>query len=121
DLLQVVDELGEVLDGIDVVVGRRRDEAHPGLGVTQARDLRRDLVTRELPSFTGLRALRHLDVQLVRVHAVLGRDTETARRNLLDARVAIALGAPGPEPVGRLTALPAVAAAADHVHRNGEG
>ena len=28
--LQVVDELGDVLDGVDVVVGRRRDEPDPG-------------------------------------------------------------------------------------------
>ncbi len=28
-VLEVVDELGEVLDGVDVVVRRRRDQSHP--------------------------------------------------------------------------------------------
>ena len=41
DLLEVEDQLREVLDRVDVVVRRRRDQADPGLGVPQPRDLAR--------------------------------------------------------------------------------
>jgi len=36
DLLQVIDQLREVLDGIDVVMRRRRDQSDPLLGVPEA-------------------------------------------------------------------------------------
>ena len=79
DLLQVVDELREVLDRVDVVVRRRRDEPDAGLGVPQPRDLGADLVAGQLPALAGLRALGDLDVELVGEHAVLGCDAEAAR------------------------------------------
>ena len=40
----------------------------------------------QLATFAGLRALRHLDLQLVRVDQVFGGDAEARRRDLLDAR-----------------------------------
>ena len=43
---QVVDQLREVLDRVDVVVRRRRDQADAGRRVAQARDLDVDLVAR---------------------------------------------------------------------------
>jgi hypothetical protein len=43
-VLQVEDELGEVLDRVDVMVGRRRDEADAGGRMAHARDLGVDLV-----------------------------------------------------------------------------
>ena len=51
--LQVVDELGEVLDGIDVVVRRRRDQRHPGRGVADLRDVQVHLQAGQLPPFPG--------------------------------------------------------------------
>ena len=69
DLLEVVDELGQVLDGVDVVVGRRGDEADAGLGVAQAGDLVGHLVAGQLAALARLGALGHLDLQLVGVGA----------------------------------------------------
>ena len=37
--LEIVDELRQVLDGVDVVVRRRRDQAHARRRVTCARDI----------------------------------------------------------------------------------
>ena len=85
--LQVVDELGEVLDRVDVVMRGRRDEGHPGLGISQTGDLGRHLVPGELAPFTRLRALGHLDLELVGGMQVGRSDTESARCNLLDRRV----------------------------------
>src|SRR5690606_19423130 len=53
-VLEVVDELGEVLDGVDVVVRRRRDEADAGGGVPGLGDPGVDLVAGQLAAFAGL-------------------------------------------------------------------
>jgi hypothetical protein len=46
--LEVVDELREVLDGVDVVVGGRRDEAHAGRRVARLGDVALDLAAGQL-------------------------------------------------------------------------
>src|SRR5688572_26750112 len=83
--LQLVHDLREVLDRIDVVIVRRRDEVDPGLRVARERDLHRDLARREMPAFAGLRALADLDLEVVgRVREQRG-DAEPARGDLLAA------------------------------------
>ena len=84
DRLQVVDELRQILDRIDVVVGRGRDELHPRLRMAQARDEARHLDAGKLPSFAGLGALRDLDLQLVGSFQVGGGHAEPRRGDLLD-------------------------------------
>ena len=79
DLLEVVDQLGQVLDRVDVVVRGRRDQPDAGLGVAQPGDLARHLVARELAALARLRALGHLDLDLVGEGEVLRRHTEAAR------------------------------------------
>ena len=64
-VLQVVDQLREILDRIDVVMRRRRDEADARHREAQLGDVVGDLVPRQLAAFAGLRALRHLDLDLV--------------------------------------------------------
>ncbi len=66
DALEVVDELGEVFDGVDVVMRRRRDERDAGLRVTQTRDEAGDLVAGELAAFAGLGSLRDFDLESLR-------------------------------------------------------
>ena len=86
DLLQVIDELREILDRVDVVVRRRRDEADARHRVAQEADVLGDFVAGQLAALAGLRALRHLDLDLVGVDQVLDGDAETARRDLFDRR-----------------------------------
>ncbi len=81
---QVVDQLLQILDRVDVVMRRRRDQADPGRRHPHARDVAVDLVAGELAAFAGLRALRHLDLELVGVREVVRVDAEAARRDLLD-------------------------------------
>src|SRR5947207_882609 len=70
--------------------------------------------------FAGLRALRHLDLQLVAVDEVVAGHAEAARGHLLDG--AAAEVAVGVRPVAHrvLAALAGVRLAADPVHGDGE-
>ena len=83
-VLQVVDQLREVLDRVDVVVRRRRDQADARRGVPGPGDPRVDLVARQLAALAGLGALGHLDLQVVGVDQVLAGHAEPAGGHLLD-------------------------------------
>ena len=119
-VLQVVDQLGEVLDRVDVVVRRRRDQADARRGVPGLRDPRVDLVAGQLAALARLGALRHLDLEVVGVDEVLAGDAEAAAGDLLDGRAARSPLA-SYEAVGVLAALAGVGLAAEPVHRDGEG
>src|SRR5262249_10879605 len=120
-VLEIVDELGEVLDRVDVVVRRRGDEADAGGGAAGLCDPRIKLRAGQLAAFAGLRALRHLDLELAGVDEVLARNAEAARRDLLDRGVLrVALLIRPRETLGILAAFAGVGLAADAVHRDGE-
>jgi hypothetical protein len=79
DLLEVEDELRQVLDRVDVVVRRRRDQRRAGrCSGAVAAMVSVDLVARQLAALAGLGALRHLDLQLLGVDQVGRRDAEAA-------------------------------------------
>ena len=63
-VLEVMYELGEVLDGVDIVVRWWRDQLHSGRGVAHPADVVVDLVARKLAALAGLGPLRHLDLQV---------------------------------------------------------
>src|ERR687890_460253 len=120
-VLEVVDELREVLYGVDVVVRWGRDEAHSGRGVAYLRYVLADLTPRQLAALARLGALGHLYLQLVGVDQVLGRDAEAPAGNLLygaATAVAVLLGRKAP---GIFAALSSVGLAPDAVHRDGQG
>src|SRR5699024_10742246 len=77
-VLQVVDQLGDVLDGVDVVVRRWRDQSHAGGGVPGAGHPGVHLAAGELAALSGLGTLRHLDLDVVRVGEVVRGDPEPA-------------------------------------------
>ncbi len=140
-VLQVVDQLRQVLDRIDVVVRRRRDQADAGHRMAQLPDVLGDLVSGQLAALAGLGALGHLDLDLLGAGEILCGDAEAPRGDLLDLgaqRVAglqfqVALDPPGaddlgellaalqhPVAVGVLAALAGVRLAADAVHGDGQ-
>ncbi len=80
DAPQVEDQLREVLDRVDVVVRRRRDQRHSRLRVPETGDLLGHLVAGQLPALARLRALRDLDLELLGDGGVRRRDAEAARR-----------------------------------------
>ena len=120
-VLQVVDELRQVLDGVDVMVRRGGDEAHTRSRVAHLGDPGVDLGAGQLAAFAGLGALGHLDLELAGVDQVFTRDAKTPGGNLLDGgvkRVAVRLRLVAE---GILAALARVAFATNAVHGNGQG
>ena len=88
-----MNELGQILDQVNIVMGRGRNELHTRLRVAQASDQRVHLVARKLATFAGFGSLRHFDFQLAGIHEVIGREPEAARRHLLGVRAGeIAVG-----------------------------
>src|SRR5712692_3855272 len=120
-LVQVIDQLCKVLDAVNVVMRRRRDQRNVRRGVAQLRDERRYFGRWKLSALAGLGPLRHLDLQFFGAHKVLGCDAETSRGHLLD------LAAHGDAthrfviPVGVFAALARIVAPADAVHGDGDG
>ena len=118
--LEVADQLRQVFDRIDVMVRRRRNQAHARRGVTHLGDVGIDLVAGKLAAFAGLGALGHLDLDVVGIDQIFGGDAETARGHLLDGgphRVAIFQRL---EAVGFFAAFAGIGTPADAVHRNGQ-
>ncbi len=113
DLLEVVDQLGQVFDRIDVVMRWRADQADAGLGVAQPGDQLVDLVAGQLAAFAGLGALGDLDLQHFGVDQIFGSHAEAAGGHLLD------LGALLGAIAGRVfAAFAGIAAPAQAVHRD---
>ncbi len=77
-VLQIVDELRQVLDRVDVVVRRRRNQTDTGSRIPHAGDVLVHLLARQLAAFAGLGALCHLDLQVVGVNQVFRGDAEPA-------------------------------------------
>ena len=101
-VLEVVDQLGQVLDGVDVVVRGRADQAHARSRVADLGDPGVDLVPGQLAALAGLGALGHLDLDLAGAHEVLAGHAEAARGDLLDGALAAsrrwAASRSGPDP-----------------------
>src|SRR5262249_30402233 len=119
-VLEIVDQLGQVLDRVDVVMRRRGDQPHARRRVADPGDVLVDLVAGELPALAGLGSLRHLDLQLVGVDQVVAGDAEASRRHLFDrtpAQVAVLVALVAH---GVLAALAGVRLAAQAVHGDGE-
>ena len=94
-VLEVVDQLREILNRVDVVVRRRRNQRDAGSGMPHLGDPRIHLVSRQLTAFAGLGALSHLDLQVVGVDEVLARHAKPARGDLLHgAAPPVAVGVP---------------------------
>ncbi len=116
DLLQVVDQLGQVFDRVDVVVRRRRDEGHAGRRVTQTCNHLGHLEAGQLAAFAGLGALGDLDLQFHALVQVLGGHAEAARGDLLDGRVRVVAVGQGLVARAVLAALARHRLGADAVH-----
>ena len=120
DVLEIEDELSEVLDRINVVMRRRRDQADAGRRVPHLGDGLVDLVAGQLTAFAGLGALRDLDLHHVGIDEIFGGDAKASRGHLLDRRAHGIAVRQRLEAVGFLAAFAGIRLAADAVHGDGE-
>ena len=115
-VFQIVDQLREIFDRINVVVRRRRDQAHARRAVADAGDFLIDFVAGQLAPLAGLGPLGHLDLQLLGADQVFAGHAEAAAGHLLDgATAAVAVGV-GLEADRVFAPFARVALAADAVH-----
>ncbi len=119
-ILEVKDQLGQILDGVDVVVGRRRDEAHAGGRAAHPGNPGVDLLAGQVAALAGLGALGHLNLDLTRTSQVAAGDAEAARGDLLDSAELGAAARQGRLPGRVLAALAGVGFAAQPVHGQGQ-
>mmetsp|Transcript_53181 Transcript_53181/g.94974 ORF Transcript_53181/g.94974 Transcript_53181/m.94974 type:complete len:304 (-) Transcript_53181:1972-2883(-) len=82
--LQIVDQLGQILDGVDIVVGWGGDQTHTRSRIAARTDARGNLVTWQFSTFTRLGTLCHLDLDLDSSAKICNRDTKATGGNLLD-------------------------------------
>lgn len=120
DLLQIVDELRQILDRIDVMMRRWRNQRYTRRGVAQLADEFRHLEARQLPAFTGLCALCDLDLDLAAIIQILGGHTETTRSDLLDLGAGIVAIRTRREARRIFATLTRIRLGTDAVHGNGE-
>ena len=114
--LEVVDELGEVLDGVDIVMGRRGDEPDAGGGLAALRDPGIDLASGQLAALARLGPLGHLDLYFLGAYEVFARHAEAAGGDLLDGAATRVSVRVGQEALGVLPALARIALAPEAVH-----
>ena len=115
--LRIVDQLLQILDGIDVMVRRRRDELDARGRVTDLGDPRRDLGSRKVAAFARLGTLGELDLQIGGMYQVVASHAEARRCDLLDLAVAQRIV----DAVFGFPAFAGVGTCADGVHGDGEG
>ncbi len=116
NLFQVKDELGQIFDGVNIVVRWRRNKGYPRHRVAQTGDECVHLAARQLATLTGFGPLGDLDLQDLGIDQIGWGDPEAARSDLLD------FGHLTSAMAGRIFAtLATVGAATQAVHGLGQG
>ena len=119
-VFQVVDQLGQILDGINVMMGRRGDQADARRGVAGSGNPGIDLLPRQVAALSRLRALGHLDLDLVGADQIAAGHAKSSAGYLLDGRAAVLLRPFRGQALRRLAALTAVGFSMDGVHGQGQ-
>ena len=109
--LKIVDQLRQILNGINIVMRRRRDQGDALRGTTGSGNFFGHLASGQMAALAGLRALRHLNLNLLRRQQIITGHAEAARSHLLDGGVEFAA-----EAFRQLSTLAAVGFAAQTVH-----
>ena len=71
------------------MVGRRRNQTDAGRRAPTLGDVVTHLEAGQFPAFPRFRSLRHLDLDLVAVREIVGRDSGASRRDLFYGRTSI--------------------------------
>ena len=103
------------------MVRRRRNQAHARGGVARFRNPRVHLAGGQVAALAGFRALRHLDLDLLRADEITAGYAKASAGHLLDRGAAIVIRSGGSQTVVALAALAAVGLAVQMVHGDRQG
>ena len=117
-IFQIVNQLFEIFDRINVVMRWRRNQADTRRRMARLCNPWINLVRRQLATLARLGTLGHLDLQIVGVHQVFARHSESRRRNLLDRRSFRVAIRHRHISLGIFTTLTGIALGTDSIHRN---
>ena len=120
-IFQVIDQLGQILDGVDIVVRRRGDQADSGRGVPGLRDPGVDLPGRKVAALAGLCPLRHLDLDLFGADQIPAGDPEPCACHLLDGRAPVVLGPGGIQTLLAFSSFSGVGFPVEQIHGDSQG
>ena len=84
-IFQVIDQLCQLLNGIDVMMGRRGDQADTRGGMTGFCNPRVNLLCRKVSAFTWLCALCHFDLDFFCRYQIAAGNAKTSAGYLLDS------------------------------------
>mmetsp|Transcript_43010 Transcript_43010/g.103697 ORF Transcript_43010/g.103697 Transcript_43010/m.103697 type:complete len:278 (-) Transcript_43010:2611-3444(-) len=119
-VLQIEDQLGQILDGVNVVVRRRGDQPNSGGGLAGLGDVFQHLPPRQLAALTRLRPLSHLNLQLISIGQIIDGHSKPPRSHLLDRAPHGIPILQGHKPCWVLTTLTGVALRGHTVHPQGQ-
>src|SRR5439155_18758895 len=84
DGTEVVNKLREVLNTVNVVMRRRRNQRRAWRGMPDARDVFADFLRRQLAAFAWFRTLRHFDFEFFGVDEIVVVAAEASGADLLN-------------------------------------
>ena len=79
-----MDQLRQILDRINVVMRRRRNQANARSSVTRLRNPGINFRARQLSALTRLRPLGHLNLNFFGINEIFAGDAKATRCHLLD-------------------------------------
>ena len=119
DVFQVMYQLCQVFNGINIMVGRRRDQFNPRCGLTHPSNIFINLMAGQLSTLAGLGTLGHLNLEVGSIDQIVGSYTEPTGGDLFNgaaARITVLVQPVTPVVFSTLTG---VAARRHSVHGDG--
>ncbi len=115
-IFQVINQFRQILDGINIVVGRGRDQAHAGRGMPCLSDPRINLAAGQMTALPRLCPLRHLNLDLLRAYQIAAGHAEPSAGHLLDRRAAVQAVLPDAQPLQILSPFAGIGFPMEPVH-----
>ena len=86
-IFQIIDQLRQILDGVNIVMRRRGDQSYTRRAVARLGNPRIDFFARQMSSFSRFGPLRHLDLDLLGTGQIFAGHPKTSAGDLFDRRI----------------------------------
>ena len=120
-IFQIIDQLRQILNGINVVMRGRRDQGHTGCGVSGLGDPGIYLSSGQMSALAGFCSLCHLDLNLLCTYQVTAGNTKTSTGYLLDCGTTVQSVRSDGQTIQVLTAFTGIALTVQMIHGDGHG